>query len=103
MILGDACYLYAGMAKRFPKHFLDVVEKAGVAGQKVDLNDPETQALMKRVFGARYGGYFGPCILNPGEIMRTLAKLDMMADIIIPGHDPELIRMNIIPDKYDVE
>jgi hypothetical protein len=38
---------------------------------------------------ARYGGYFGPSILNPGDIMRALAKLDLMTDIVIPGHDPD--------------
>jgi len=103
MIMGDALYLYGGLAKRFPKQFYEVVEKGGVAGKKVDLTDPEVQMVLKKVFGARYGGYFGPSVLNPGDIMRSLAKLDLMADIIIPGHDPELIRMKVIPDDYDLE
>ncbi len=45
----------------------------------------------------------GRSILNPGDIMRTLAKLDLMADFVIPGRDPELTRMKVIPDDYDIE
>lgn len=103
IIFGDAAYLYGGLAKRFPKQFYEVVEKGGVAGRKLDLEDPEVQQVLNKVFNARFGGYFGPSILNPGDIMRTLAKLDQMADIVIPGHDPELIRMKVIPDDYDLE
>jgi N-acyl homoserine lactone hydrolase len=103
IIFGDAAYLYGGLAKRFPKQFYEVVEKGGVAGRKLDLEDPEVQEVLNKVFNARFGGYFGPSILNPGDIMRTLAKLDQMADIVIPGHDPELIRMKVIPDDYDLE
>lgn len=103
IIFGDAAYLYGGLAKRFPKQFYEVVEKGGVAGRKLDLEDPEVQQVLNKVFNARFGEYFGPSILNPGDIMRTLAKLDQMADIVIPGHDPELIRMKVIPDDYDLE
>jgi N-acyl homoserine lactone hydrolase len=103
IIFGDAAYLYGGLAKRFPKQFYEVVEKGGVAGRKLDLEDPEVQQVLTKVFNARFGGYFGPSILNPGDIMRTLAKLDQMADVVIPGHDPELIRMKVIPDDYDLE
>jgi glyoxylase-like metal-dependent hydrolase (beta-lactamase superfamily II) len=103
VIMGDAVYLYAGLAKRFPAQFYEVVAKGGVAGKELDLQDPEVQEVLARVFGARYGGYFGPSILNPGEIMRSLAKLDLMADIVIPGHDPILARMQVIPDDYDLE
>jgi len=103
IIFGDALYLYGGMAKRFPEKFFEVVAKGGVAGRKLDMKDPEVQEVLNRVFNARYGGYFGPSILNPGDIMRTLGKLDLMADIVIPGHDPELTRMKVIPDDYDLE
>lgn len=103
IIFGDAAYLYGGLAKRFPKQFYEVVEKGGVAGRKLDLEDPEVQQVLNKVFNARFGGYFGPSILNPGDIMRTLAMLDQMADIVIPGHDPELIRMKVIPEDYDLE
>ncbi|MGQ9475967.1 MAG: N-acyl homoserine lactonase family protein [Actinomycetota bacterium] len=103
IIFGDAAYMYAGLAKRFPAKFMEIVSLGGVAGREVDLQDPEVQETLARVWGSRYGGYFGPSILNPGEIMRTLAKLDMMADIVIPGHDPELIRMKVIPEDYDLE
>ena len=103
IIFGDAAYMYAGLAKRFPAKFLEIVSLGGVAGQKVDLEDPDVQRTIAKVWGARYGGYFGPAILNPGEIMRTLARLDMMADVVIPGHDPELVRMKVLPDDYDLE
>jgi hypothetical protein len=35
--------------------------------------------------------------------MRTLCKLDMMADMVIPGHDAELLKMKVIPDDYTIE
>jgi len=103
IIFGDALYMYAGMAKRFPEKFLEVTAKGGIAGKKVDMEDPEVKQTFGRILNARYGGYFGPSILNPGDIMRTLAKLDLMADIVIPGHDPELVRMKVLPDDYDLE
>ena len=103
ILFGDALYLYAGLAKRFPQKFLEVTSKGGVAGKKFDMEDPEVKEVFGRILNARYGGYFGPSILNPGEIMRTLAKLDLMADIVVPGHDPELTRMNVIPDDYTLE
>jgi len=103
IIFGDALYMYAGMAKRFPQKFLEVTAKGGIAGKQVDMEDPETKQVFGRIMNARYGGYFGPSILNPGDIMRTLAKLDLMADIVIPGHDPELVRMKVLPDDYDME
>ena len=42
-------------------------------------------------------------MLNIGDNMRNMHKLDLLADIVIPAHDPELLRMNAIPDKYDIE
>jgi N-acyl homoserine lactone hydrolase len=103
IIFGDAVYLYAGLAKRFPKKFYEVVALGGVGGKKPDLNDPKVVETFTKVFNARYGGYFGPSVLNPGDIMRSLAKLDLMADIVVPGHDPELLKMKTIPDDYNVE
>jgi glyoxylase-like metal-dependent hydrolase (beta-lactamase superfamily II) len=103
IITGDTLYLYGGMAKRFPQHFYELAGKGGVSGQKLDLSDPEVQQTLARVFNSRYGGYFGPSILNAGDIMRSLARLDVMADIIVPAHDPELLRMKVIPDDYDLE
>lgn len=103
IIFGDALYMYAGLAKRFPNQFYSIVAKGGVAGRPIDLEDPEVQDVLAKVFNGRYGGYFGPSILNPGDIMRTLGKLDMMADIVIPGHDPLLIDMPVIPDDYHIE
>lgn len=103
IICGDAVYLYGGLAKRFPNEFYSVVAKGGVAGRALDMDDPEVQEVIAKVFNARYGGYFGPSVLNPGDIMRSLSKLDMMADIIIPGHDPLLLDMPVIPDDYHLE
>ena len=103
VIFGDAVYLYAGLAKRFPNEFYSVVAKGGVAGRALDMEDPEVQEVVAKVFNARFGGYFGPSILNPGDIMRSLSKLDMMADIVIPGHDSLLIEMPVIPDDYHLE
>ena len=48
-------------------------------------------------------GDTGPAILNPGDIMRTLGKLDLMADMVVPGHDAELLNMKVIPDDYPIE
>jgi hypothetical protein len=103
IIFGDALYMYAGMAKRFPKQFLEVVKKGGVGGKPLDLEDPKVRTVVDKMFNARYGGYFGPAILNPGDIMRTLGKLDMMAEMVIPGHDAELLKMKVIPDDYTIE
>lgn len=82
---------------------MKVVDKGGVAVRKVDMSDPEAQGVFGRIQYGRFDGYFGPSILNPGDIMRTLAKLDLMADFVIPGRDPELTRMKVIPDDYDIE
>jgi hypothetical protein len=30
-------------------------------------------------------------------------KLILIVDIVIPGHGRERLRMNVIPDKYDIE
>lgn len=35
--------------------------------------------------------------------MRTLGKRDVMADMVIPGHDAELLKMKVIPDHYTIE
>lgn len=99
---GDSCCLYAGLAKRFPMQFFDLVKKTSKEGDP-GLADPDTARLIDRIFSARFGGYFGPIVLNMGDNMRTMHKLDLMADIVIPAHDPELLRMNVLPDKYDIE
>jgi N-acyl homoserine lactone hydrolase len=100
VICGDSAYLYAGFAKRFPEKFREVLR---LGPGPVDAGDPEVPAVFQKVFAARYGGYFGPSIINPEENMRSMAKLDLLADIIVPGHDPELLRMKTIPDDYDLE
>lgn len=102
VIFGDCCCFYAGLAKRFPMHFFDLIKKTSNE-ESPGMEDPETAKVITKIFSARYGGYFGPIVLNSGENMRTMHKLDLMADIVIPAHDPELLRMNIIPDKYDIE
>ncbi|MGD0276372.1 MAG: hypothetical protein ABSB79_10010 [Syntrophales bacterium] len=99
---GDCCCLYAGLAKRFPMQFFDLVKKTAKEGDS-GISDPETAKVINKIFSARFGGYFGPIVLNSGENMRTMHKLDLLADIVIPAHDQDLLRMNIIPDKYDIE
>ena len=99
---GDCCCFYAGIAKRFPMQFFDLLKKTAKEGGP-DASDPEVGKVINKIFSARYGGYFGPIVLNIGDNIRTMHKLNMMADIVIPAHDHELIRMNLIPDKYDIE
>lgn len=99
MIMGDTLYMYGGMAKRFPKQFMGLAEKSSI-GKMTDFASPEAQEIVQKVFNARFGGFFGPCILNPGQNMQSLEKLDLMADIIVPGHDPVLMDMKVIPDDY---
>jgi len=99
---GDCCNFYAGMAKRFPMQFFSLIQKSRKEGSP-DPSDPEVGKLINKIFSARFGGYYGPIVLNIGDNIRTMHKLDLMADIVIPGHDPELLRMDVIPDKYDIE
>ncbi|ACL05843.1 beta-lactamase domain protein [Desulfatibacillum aliphaticivorans] len=104
IIFSDCCYLYAGLAKRFPAQFFELMSKAAASSKEpVDMQNPEVAAALDKVFSGRFGGYFGPNIINPEENMRSMQKLDLLADIVVPGHDPELVRMNVIPDKYDIE
>jgi glyoxylase-like metal-dependent hydrolase (beta-lactamase superfamily II) len=100
VICGDSSYLYAGFAKRFPQKFREVM---ALGSEPIDVANPEVPAVLQKIMTARYGGYFGPAIINPEENMRSMAKLDLLADIIVPGHDPELLRMKVIPDDYDLE
>lgn len=105
IITGDALAFYAGMAKRFPKQLKDLMDKARAAagGKGLDMSNPEVAKFMGKIFSARFGGYFGPVILNQGENMRSLHMLDEMADIVIPAHDPLLLDMKVIPDDYHLE
>jgi len=101
-MFSDCCYLYAGLAKRLPMQFFELLKKTAKEGDP-GISDSDTVKLIDKIFSARFGGYFGPIVLNIGDNMRTMHKLDLIADIVIPGHDPELLRMNVIPDKYDIE
>jgi len=104
MLMGDSLYMLGGMAKRFPKLFFELLEKnASVnTGKSMDLKTPEMQVEVAKVFNSRFGGYFGPCILNPGQNMQSLQKLDLMADIIVTSHDPLMSNMKVIPDDYNL-
>lgn len=104
VMFSDTCYLFAGLAKRFPMQFFELLGKAAAgAKEPVDTSRPEVAKAVDQVFNGRYGGYFGPNIINPGENMRSMHKLNLMADIVIPGHDPMLVDMKIIPDDYHLE
>jgi glyoxylase-like metal-dependent hydrolase (beta-lactamase superfamily II) len=104
IMFSDSCYLYAGLAKRFPTQFFELMGKASKAAKEpVNLSDPEVVRTIDRIFNGRYGGYFGPNIINPGENMRQMHKLNLMAEIVVPGHDPMLVDMKVIPDDYHLE
>lgn len=104
IMFSDSCYLYAGLAKRFPMQFFDLMGKVSkTAKEPVNLQDPEVSRTIEKIFNGRYGGYFGPNIINPGENMRNMHKLNLMADIVVPGHDPMLVDMKVIPDDYHLE
>lgn len=32
-----------------------------------------------------------------------ICKLNLIADIVIPVHDPEMLRIDVIPDKHDIK
>jgi N-acyl homoserine lactone hydrolase len=103
MLLGDSAYLLGGFAKRFPKQFADLIQKTmSVKHAPVDFTAPEAQKDIANIFGARYGGFFGPCILNPGQNVQSMSKLDMMADILLPSHDLQMLKWKVIPDDYDL-
>lgn len=104
IMFSDSLYLYAGLAKRFPIQFFDLVGKSTKSAKEpVSLQDPEVAKAIDKIFNGRYGGYFGPNIINPGENMRSMHKLNLMADIVVPGHDPLLVDMKVIPDDYHLE
>jgi len=104
IMFSDCCYLYAGLAKRFPMQFFELASKAAQSAKEpVSLQDPEVAKTIDKIFNGRYGGYFGPNIINPGDNMRSMHKLDLMADIVVPGHDPMLVDMKVIPDDYHLE
>lgn len=103
ILLGDSAYLLGGFAKRFPKRFADLIEKTvSVKHAPVNFTTEEAQKDIARVFGARFGGLFGPSILNPGQNVQSLNKLDLMADILLPSHDVAMLKWKVIPDDYDL-
>ena len=104
IMFSDCCYLYAGLAKRFPMQFFELMNKVTASAKEpVDTSRPEVAETINKIFSSKYGGYFGPSIINPGENMRSMHKLNMMADIVVPGHDPMLVDMKVIPDDYHLE
>ena len=102
IILGDAAYLLGGFAKRFPKKFLDVIQKTMSVNKSIDYTTEEVQKEMINVMGARFGGLYGPCILDPGKNVQSLNKLDLMGDLLITSHDPEVLNWKVIPDDYNL-
>ncbi len=103
ILLGDAAYLLGGFAKRFPNRFADLIQKTvSVKHASIDFTAESAQKDIANVFGARFGGLFGPCILNPGQNVQSLNKLDLMADILLPSHDVAMLKWKVIPDDYDL-
>ena len=103
ILLGDAAYLLGGFAKRFPPLFADLMQKTmSVMNAPVNYTSAEAQQDIVNVFGARFGGLFGPCILNPGQNVQSLNKLDLMADLLVPSHDVHMLKWKVLPDDYDL-
>lgn len=103
ILLGDSAYLLGGFAKRFPQLFGDLIQKTmSVKHTPVDFTAQEAQKDIVNIFGARYGGFFGPCILNPGQNVQSMSKLDLMADMLLPSHDSQMLKWKVIPDDYDL-
>jgi len=104
IMFSDCCYLFAGLAKRFPLQFFELMGKVSQSAKEpVNLQDPEVSRVVETIFNSRFGGYYGPNIINPGENMRSMHKLNLMAEIVVPGHDPLLVDMKVIPDDYQLE
>ena len=104
IMFSDSCYLFAGLAKRFPMQFFELMGKVSKnAKEPINLQDPEVSKVVEKIFNSRFGGYYGTNIINPGENMRSMQKLDLMAEIVVPGHDPLLVDMKVIPDDYHME
>ncbi|MGD0276090.1 MAG: N-acyl homoserine lactonase family protein [Syntrophales bacterium] len=104
MLMGDSLYMLGGLSKRFPKLFLELIEKSASVKTEhsLDYSSPAVQAELLKISNARFGGYYGPCILNPGQNMQSLQKLDLMADMIVTSHDPLMHNMKVIPDDYNL-
>ncbi len=98
-IMGDTCYMYGGMALRFPKQFDDLLVKGATVPGGVP---PEVfKALFQMMLeNGRYGMFFGPSNANPGENAKSIQKLDLMGDMILTHHDALVGKMKVIPDDY---
>lgn len=109
IIMGDTCYKYGGIAKRFPTYFEDLLEKhVSVYTKGLDPESEQYKAIESGWRGAlgfivnkaRHGAYFGPCISNPGENVGNIEKLDLMGDMILTHHDEAIGKIKCIPDDY---
>lgn len=110
VIMGDTMYMYGGLSKRFPEHFTELLMKSAQA-LRLEPGTPEFQEYIEGMLESntlinargRYAGYFGPSISNPGENVKSISKLDMIADLVLVHHDAEMHKMKVIPDDYHLE
>lgn len=109
VIMGDTCYMYGGISKRFPDQFdqlIDITIQQMARG--IEPGSPQFLALKSQVpqlaeymaTNGRHSAYFGPSIANPGENAANIEKLDMMADMIIIHHDAFVHNFKCLPDDY---
>lgn len=103
-IMGDTCYKYGGMAKRFPKQFQELLDfSASVPGSPIGTKPFMEEVLPMWFNNGRYATFFGPSISNPGQNVKSMNRLDMMADMVLTHHDALVGTMKVIPDDYNIE
>lgn len=109
VIMGDTCYMYGGISRRFPEKYDDLLTKTVSVATKG--MDPESDmfkmidqgwrsTLEYATTNGRHAAFFGPSIANPGENLASIEKLDMLADMVITHHDAAVGLMKCIPDDY---
>lgn len=97
-IMGDVMYRYAGMPYRFPEAYEEMCKlEAEHKGGKNPHNYYKRLANTKPYM--RYLN-FGPCIAKPGDNIRQINKMSMMADMILVHHDDAVLKMKVVPDDY---
>lgn len=98
-IMGDCMYRYAGMPNRFPEQYEEMMK---IDAQTMPNGHNRHNYLRAMHDNKPYQRYFcfGPCIAKPGENMAQIEKMDLLSDMILVHHDPEVLKMKCIPDDY---
>lgn len=107
-IMGDACYMYGGLSRRFPDQFDDLIDKTVTVMSGAEPGTPEHDAMKVAVPAlaeymaekGRHSAYFGPSISNPGQNVGNIEKLDLLSDLILTHHDSFVHKFKVIPDDY---